>query len=193
ADEDHRLDPSGLRRGEMEEDDAAAAQADGLEARDVEVIEQRADIECALTEAELAGRIRRRSMAPEIRSDHAVTRRRLLEEDVPPVGAASHRAVQPEKRFPDTGLLPVQLDPVDLENHRPLLTPARIIRGVRRENQSGSAGLIGWRGPPNTDRVHQLTSRVCVDRRCRLALAHRPFPIPWPISHLPPPSTEYQP
>src|SRR5579863_9064728 len=101
----------------MQEHDAAAAQANRLDARNLEVIEQRAHVARALAEREFARGvawccgIERPPMAAQIGRDETITGRRIFE-DVLPVGTASHAAVQPQQRLSvlRARLLPIELD-----------------------------------------------------------------------------------
>jgi hypothetical protein len=116
----HRLHAARMRRGHVQADDAAAAQSDRLDVRELQVPKQTQQVRCALPERERPRRIRRAPVAAQVGRDDAVAGGRLPE-DVAPVGPASRHAVEEQQGLALPRLLPVQLDPVELDLHARLL------------------------------------------------------------------------
>src|SRR5262249_16843618 len=86
------------------------------EAGDVQMIQQSHHVERALSKRKSTGRIRRRAVAAQVRSNEAITGGRFLE-NVLPIGAGSHSTMQPEQRLSVAELFPIHLDPIDVDNH----------------------------------------------------------------------------
>ena len=59
-------------------------------------------------------------MATEVRSDQPKPGGRLVE-DVLPIWTGTHEPVEPQQRLPVTSYLVMQIDSVDLDNHRAVL------------------------------------------------------------------------